>query len=163
MLLPATWLPGLPLSGDELVRVRQGSGWVYPKLSDIMALSPSMAAVNATITALTQRVAADEAASVLLTQRVAVLEGKPDPCVALSGSLALATVQIGTVDVQVAVPGLLSTDRIAVEILADVPAGLNLGAMRPSPTANGVLLVQTTATLSLSSKPALPLAITALR
>ena len=210
MLLPPAWLPGLPLTGNELVRVRQGSGWVYPKLSDIIALAAgqptaeltadeasisdlqqrvsaletanksltaTLATATAAATALTSRVAALESGSmasvaqiaaanaliVALTQRVAALEGKPDPCVALSGSLPIATLQIGTLDVSVPVPGLLSTDRIAVEVLADLPAGLVLGAARPSPTAAGVLLVQTIASVLLTGKPALPLAITALR
>lgn len=107
--------------------------------------------------------AAAHADIVALAQRVAALEGRPDPCVALSGSLALAALQVGTADIAVTVPGLLSTDRIAVEILADVPAGLAIGSMRPSPSTNGILMVQTTATLSLTSKAALPLAVTALR
>ena len=98
-----------------------------------------------------------------VTQRVAVLEGKPDPCVALSGSLPIATIQLGTADVAVPVPGLLSSDRIAYDLLAEVPAGLVLGAVRPSPAANGTLLVEATATVSLSGRTAIPIAVTALR
>ena len=112
---------------------------------------------------LSAALASTTAAVVALTQRVALLEGKPGPCVALSGLLVPATLQVGTTDVQVAVPGLLPTDRIAVEVIADLPAGLTLGAMRPSPTAPGILLVQAIATLAMVGKTSIPLAVTALR
>ena len=96
-----------------------------------------------------------------LVKRIATLEARQGN-VALSGTLSLATLQIGTLDVSVSVPGLLSTDRVSVTPTAAVPTGLQLGAMRPSPTANGVLLVQAIATVKLGSG-ALPLAVTALR
>ena len=118
---------------------------------------------QATYDGLAAALASANAAIVALTQRVAALEGKPDPCVALSGTLPIATMQIGTVDVHVAVPGLLSTDRIAVEIIADVPTGVQIGSMRPSPAANGDLIVQVTAVSLQPNRAALPLGVTALR
>lgn len=154
MLLPALWLPALPLTGDELVRVRQGGAWVYPRLADVVALSlaqfgPALASANAAIVALAQRVAA--------------LEGKPDPCVALTGTLPVATIQVGTAIVQVPVAGLLSTDRVAVAPAGDLPAGLSIAWAHPSPTAPGVLVVGVSALVSMSGKPALTLNVTALR
>ena len=131
-----------------------------PAFVDPLTLSTQ---TPAGLAAMALTLASANAAIVALTQRVAALEGKPDPCVALSGALPLATLQIGTFDMQVPVPGLLSTDRIAVEVLAAEPPGLTLGAIRPSPTANGVMLVQTTAATLFPKLAVLPLAVTALR
>lgn len=150
--IPAALLPTLPLGGDEIVRARQAAGWVYPTVAQIGAFAT--AALAAQVTTLSATVVSQ-------AQQIAALQGKPDPCVALSGALPVATLQIGSVDVPVPVAGLLATDRVAVEALADLPAGLALGAVRP--TAAGVLTVQVIATAAVSLKSAIPLAVTALR
>ena len=135
---------------QDFLQVLQGNGVV-------------LATVAQLVSAPTAGLASADAAIVALTQRVAALEGKPDPCVSLSGVLPLATLQVGTADVAVAVPGLLSTDRVSVEVTADLPLGLTLGALRPSPTTNGVLLVQMIVTVAVSLKTPVALAVTALR
>ena len=182
MDLPKPLQPGLPLSGDEYVRVRQGSGWVYPKLSDIIALATgplakALAAMNAAVNALAGRadtldgeaaaasaaISAANDTAAALAKRVATLEARPSVLM-MSGSLPLSTLQVGSTDVQVAVAGLLRADRIVSVVPgASVPTGLSLGYARPLPSADSILLLQTTAGVSLSGKAALPLAVTVLR
>ena len=171
--LPAALLPALPLVGNELVRVRQASGWVYataaqiaalvaigPLSDEIGALQTGLAALQSSVATLAQ-IASANAAIVTLAQRVAALEGKPDPCVALAGTLPLATVQIGTTILQVAVPGLLATDRVVVEPGADLPAGLGLAWAHP--VAAGLLAVAVESLAVVTLKSSVPLAVTALR
>ena len=172
--LPAALLPGLPLGGDEIVRARQDGTWVYPTLAQILALVP-IGTLSDALSALTTRVAALEAGStaplaqigaanaliVALTQRVATLEGRPDPCVALSGSLPTGTLQLGTSTQTVAITGLLATDRVSVEPVGDLPAGLVLAWAHPS--AAGLLTVAIDAVAVLTLKVPIQLAVTALR
>ena len=135
---------------QDFLQVLQGNGVVLATVAQLLA-------------AATAGLASADAAIVALTQRVAALEGKPDPCVALTGSLPVATLQVGTTDIAVVVPGLLSSDRVSVQIMADLPLGSAIGAMRPSPTVNGVLLVQMIVTVAVSLKTPVALAVTALR
>ncbi len=156
--LPAAILPALPLTGSELLRVHQGSGWFYATAAQIAALTPDSSAAVSTLAA---QLAATNASVVALAQRTAALEGKPDPCVALSGTIPVATVQIGTVTMAVPVAGLLATDRVSVEPSADLPAGLVLAWAHPS--SNGVLTVALTAGAIVVIKAPVTLNVTALR
>lgn len=94
-------------------------------------------------------------------QQIATLQAKPDPCVALSGAIPVATVQVGTVTVAVSVPGLLAADRVSVEPAADLPAGLVLAWAHPA--SDGVLTVALTASVLVAVKAPAVLNVTALR
>lgn len=129
-----------------------------PAFVDPLTLSTQTPAGLASMSA---ALASANAAIVALTQRVAALEGKPDPCVALSGSLPLATLQLGTVAISMPVVGLLATDRIVVQPAYDLPAGLVLAWARPK--ADGLLIVALDAVAVPSVKASIPLMVTALR
>ena len=131
---------GLPIFVDP-------SSFTGPQQAGIAALTAGLASANAAI--------------VLLAGRVAALEGKPDPCVALTGTLPIATLQIGTSTLAVPVPGLRATDRVGVEPVGDLPAGLVLAWAHPK--ADGMLAIAVDALAVLSLKTAVPLAVTALR
>lgn len=120
-----------------------------------------LATVGQLVTIPMAQLAATTASLVALAARVAALEGRPDPCVALSGTIPIATLQIGSVILAVPVAGLLASDRVAVEPAADLPAGLVLAWAHPS--AAGVLTVALTASLVVALKAPVALNVTALR
>ncbi len=156
--LPAVVSPALPLTGAEIVRVRQNGTWVYATAAQIAALTPDS---SSAVSSLASQLAATNASLVAQAQQIAALQGKPDPCVALSGTIPVATVQVGTVTMAVPVAGLLATDRVAVEPAADLPAGLVLAWAHPA--SNGVLTVALTAGAIVAIKAPVALNVTALR
>lgn len=117
-----------------------------PQPADLAALQVSLAAALKTVDALSARIAALEARTSNVT---------------FSGSLPIATLQVGTTTFAVPVAGLLATDRVSVQPAADLPAGMSLAWARPK--AAGVLSVAVTALAVVAVKSPVALMVTALR
>lgn len=143
-------LAPIDLDGSEQVRVLRGGRFYLATVDQVAARRESA------------RVAAVEARLADAESRLAKLEGRPEEVVPFSGSITTGLLSVGTKAFTLTgLAGLKAGERVAVEPVGVLPAGLGIAGARVP--ADGTVEVTLAAVLALTASKTIPLTITALR
>lgn len=149
--------------GSEMIRVRKGNRWRWLPVAALVdyALTRQSLRDAAQDAAFAAEMAGRGASDTAQAARLATLEARPEEVVPFSGSLVTGVLAVGTKPYTLTVPGIRANERLVVEPVAALPAGLSIAGARAPATETVEMTLSTL--VAITASKTIALTITALR